>query len=106
MQRKVSKLIAMSTGAALAWFLDPVSGAERRRQVADQVSGLTGGGVGSPNDPTGGGAAPFPTAAPPPQFGGTAQTPASTPASAAAPVAPADADSVADESRANLRTNW
>ena len=58
MRRKASKLVLISAGAALAWFLDPVSGRDRRRQVADQLSGLTGGSV--PNsDPTGGA---FPTA--------------------------------------------
>lgn len=53
MRRKPSKLVLISTGAALAWFLDPVSGRERRRQVADQISALTGGST-SRRDPTGG----------------------------------------------------
>lgn len=53
MRRKASKLVLISTGAALAWFLDPVSGESRRRQVTDQLAALKGGSsVGS--DPTGG----------------------------------------------------
>ena len=95
MQRKVSKLVYLSAGAALAWFLDPVSGSDRRRKVSDQVSGLTGG-QGAVTDPTGG-AAPYLTPTPPP-----------------APVIPPDPDSGllytpddgADDSRADLRTNW
>lgn len=92
---KISKLVFLSAGAGLAWFLDPVSGAARRRQLQDQVSGLTGGGGGTPgfSDPTGG-AVPF--------------TPAPTPP----PAIPADPDlvraveDVADETRATLRTSW
>jgi hypothetical protein len=53
MRHKVSKLVLLSTGAALAWFLDPVSGADRRRQLTEQLSQLTGGGPGG-SDPTGG----------------------------------------------------
>jgi hypothetical protein len=53
MRRKASKLVLISTGAALAWFLDPVSGSDRRRQVADQLSALKGG-TTSGSDPTGG----------------------------------------------------
>ncbi len=52
MRRKSSKLVLISAGAALAWFLDPVSGRDRRRQVTEKVSGLTGG--SPPSDPTGG----------------------------------------------------
>ena len=94
MQHKVSKLVYLSAGAALAWFLDPVSGADRRRKLSDQVSGLTGG-QGAVSDPTGG-AAPFLTATPPP-----------------APVIPPDSgllnaldDEADDDSRAALRTSW
>lgn len=58
MRRKPSKLVLISAGAALAWFLDPVSGRDRRRQVTDQLSGLTGGSIPT-GDPTGGA---FPTA--------------------------------------------
>lgn len=53
MRHKVSKLVLLSTGAALAWFLDPVSGADRRRQLTDQLSQVTGSGPGG-GDPTGG----------------------------------------------------
>lgn len=93
MQRKVSKLVYLSAGAALAWFLDPVSGADRRRKVTDQVSGLTGGGA-PVGDPTGGGA-PFMAAAPPHP-----------------PVIPDDSGLLdatlveSDQERAALRTNW
>ena len=57
---KISKLVLLSAGAGLAWFLDPVSGAARRRQLQDQVSGVTGGATTPTgfNDPTGG-AMPF-----------------------------------------------
>lgn len=93
MQRKFSKLLFLSAGAALAWFLDPVSGADRRRKLSDQASGLTGG-QSAVSDPTGG-AAPFLSATPPP-----------------APVIPPDSgllnalDDEADDSRAALRTSW
>lgn len=60
MRRKASKLVLISTGAALAWFLDPVSGRDRRKQVADQVTSLTGGTTAGSatagSDPTGGAA--------------------------------------------------
>ncbi len=63
MRRKSSKLVLISAGAALAWFLDPVSGSDRRRQVADRLTGLVGGATAPPgSDPTGGAA---PPAAPP-----------------------------------------
>ena len=66
MRRKASKLVLISTGAALAWFLDPVSGSDRRRQVADRLSGLTGGAAAG-SDPTGGAAPPgVPTVQPSP----------------------------------------
>ena len=58
MRRKASKLVLISAGAALAWFLDPVSGRDRRRQVTEQLSGLAGG-SNPTSDPTGGA---FPTA--------------------------------------------
>jgi len=61
MRRKPSKLVLISAGAALAWFLDPVSGRDRRRQVADQVSGLTGRST-TGGDPTGGAPPPPDTA--------------------------------------------
>ena len=54
MQRKASKLVLMSAGAALAWFLDPVSGRERRQQLAEQMNGLTGKTTAGGSDPTGG----------------------------------------------------
>ena len=53
MRRKPSKLLLISAGAALAWFLDPVSGSDRRRQVADRLNGLAGGSTPT-GDPTGG----------------------------------------------------
>jgi hypothetical protein len=53
MRRKASKLVLISAGAALAWFLDPVSGSDRRRQVTDRLSALTGGPAAG-SDPTGG----------------------------------------------------
>jgi len=110
MQRKVSKLVFMSAGAALAWFLDPVSGGDRRRQVADQLSGLTGG-TGPSTDPTGGDAHPFPTAATPPPFSSPGEDPVPSAVDAAiagakTPPVPADIGAVGDENRANLRTNW
>jgi hypothetical protein len=77
MRRKASKLVLMSAGAALAWFLDPVSGADRRRQVTERLSGLTGGPI-SGGDPTGGAA--------PPAVAAVQPTPTPTPT----PAAPAD----------------
>lgn len=65
MRRKASKLLLLSTGAALAWFLDPVSGAARRRQLADQLAGLTER-AGPPSDPTGGAVPTTAGATPPP----------------------------------------
>ncbi|MEO5678918.1 MAG: hypothetical protein ABIS47_04535, partial [Acidimicrobiales bacterium] len=65
MQRKASKLVLISAGAALAWFLDPVSGADRRRQVTEQLSNLSG--RGNPvSDPTGGAAPPLSAVPSPP----------------------------------------
>ena len=54
MRRKASKLVLISAGAALAWFLDPVSGRDRRQQVLDQVDGLRGKTATPGSDPTGG----------------------------------------------------
>jgi hypothetical protein len=66
MRRPLSKLLLLSTGAALAWFLDPVTGADRRRQVADRLAGLTGGSTAG-GDPTGGAAPSVPAAPPAPE---------------------------------------
>jgi len=93
MQRKASKLVFLSAGAALAWFLDPVSGAERRRQLTEQLNGLSGK-LGPPSDPTGG-AVPSTTAAtPPPPYGTDADV-------LRVPDASGDGDD-----RADLRTSW
>ena len=110
MQRKTSKLFYLSTGAALAWFLDPVSGPERRRQLAEQLSGLTSQ-VRPPSDPTGGAAPGTPQASPPPA-GGSPDDPTLLQAVEAASAgekvlrSPADGDDSADTSRATLRTTW
>lgn len=112
MRRKASKLVLISAGAALAWFLDPVSGRDRRRQVTDQLSGLAGGSTPA-SDPTGGA---FPTAVADVQPA-PAPAPAPGPADAALFQAveaasggekvlggPDDLGSEAD--RATLRTTW
>jgi len=113
MRRKTSKLVLLSTGAALAWFLDPVSGSDRRRQVADQLAGLTNR-AGPPSDPTGGAAPPM-TVAPPRPAPPMPSAPddltllqaveAATGGEAARgrPDEPADEG---DTSRASLRTTW
>ncbi len=98
----------MSTGAALAWFLDPVSGAERRRQLAEQLSGLTGQ-VRPPSDPTGG-AAPATAAAVPPPPSSSADDPALLQAVEAAgageKVLRGPEPEGGDTNRATLRTTW
>ena len=66
MGTKASKLVLISAGAALAWFLDPVSGSDRRRQIADRLSGLTGGTAAPGRDPTGGAVPPAVSTTPPP----------------------------------------
>jgi hypothetical protein len=123
MRRKASKLVLISTGAALAWFLDPVSGRDRRRQVADQLSALTGGSTAG-SDPTGGATPPAVAEVqplnvqPPPQptpmrkvddgdlaqaveaaHGGEKLLGSSDPAADAA-------EDEADRNRATLRTTW
>ncbi len=65
MRRKASKLVLISAGAGLAWFLDPVSGSDRRRQVADRLTGLTGGSTPT-SDPTGGAVPPAVASVQPP----------------------------------------
>jgi len=108
MQRKASKLVLMSAGAALAWFLDPVSGAERRRQVADQLAGLTGQ-IRPPSDPTGGAAPPTMAATPPPPATPPSEDPALVQAVGAAvggeKVLRSDPQGDGDD-RATLRTTW
>ena len=111
MQRKASKLVFMSVGAALAWFLDPVSGSERRRQLTEQLSGLTGK-ISPPSDPTGGAAPPTMAATPPPRPSQGGDDPnllqAVEAASAGEKVrrVPVDVDDEGDASRATLRTTW
>jgi len=113
MQRKPSKLLFLSVGAALAWFLDPVSGSARRRQVTDQLGGVTDK-MGPPSDPTGGAAPPFPTAAPPPQFESAVSSTTYPPKDAGSTTPPftppvtspvTTADGVSDDKGA-LRTSW
>ncbi len=113
MRRKASKLLLISAGAALAWFLDPVSGADRRRQLSGRVSGLTGSSVPA-NDPTGGAvppAMPYVPPTPPSPPAGTddpALLQAVEAASAGEKVLKAEpaADDEADKNRATLRTTW
>jgi len=110
MRRKPSKLLLISAGAALAWFLDPVSGASRRRQVSERLSGLTGSSAPA-TDPTGGAAPPATPFVPPTPPGGTddpAVLQAVEAASAGEKVlrGPEPADDEADKDRATLRTTW
>ena len=111
MQRKASKLVLMSAGAALAWFLDPVSGSDRRRQLSEQLSGLTGK-ISPPSDPTGGAAPPTMGATPPPRPAQAPDDPTLLHAVDAAGAdenvlrVPGDGDDEGDASRATLRTNW
>ena len=106
MRRKASKLVLISTGAALAWFLDPVSGRDRRRQVADQLSGLTGGSIPT-RDPTGGA---FPTAVadvqPAPAPGDPALFQAVEAASGGEKVLRSPDDGGDEVDPATLRTTW
>lgn len=100
----------MSAGAALAWFFDPVSGSDRRRQAAERLSGLTG---GSPptGDPTGG-AAPQAVAGvqPPPTTGGNDPSLAQAVEAASGGEkvlrTPAPAGDETDQNRATLRATW
>jgi len=110
MRRKASKLLLMSAGAALAWFLDPVSGGDRRKQVADRLSGLAGGSTPT-SDPTGGAAPPAvasvqPT--PPPAGGEPDLAQAVEAASGGEKVLrqPAPGEDDADRNRATLRATW
>ena len=41
MFRIIKRLPWIAIGAAVAWFLDPRSGAERRREARERISGLT-----------------------------------------------------------------
>lgn len=117
MRRKPSKLLLISAGAALAWFLDPVSGASRRRQVSERLSGLTGSSAPA-NDPTGGAVPPATPFVPP-----TSSAPSPAPAGGSDDPAvlqaveggsdgekvlrgPAPADGETDKDRATLRTTW
>ncbi len=112
MGHKASKLLLISTGAALAWFLDPVSGADRRRQVTGKVSGLTGGSP-APSDPTGGAVPPYMAPAQPPPAA-PPLTPVDPLLQAVDPAATGDtvlgtssgAEDEADRNRAALRTSW
>ena len=111
MQRKLSKLFLLSSGAALAWFLDPVSGAERRRQLAEQMSGLTGQ-IRPPSDPTGGAVPATSAAAPPPVSPPSPDDPTLLQAVEAASTGekvlrgPGEASDGGDTNRATLRTTW
>jgi hypothetical protein len=117
MRRKASKLVLISTGAALAWFLDPVSGQTRRRQVADQLSALTGGSSAG-SDPTGGATPPAvadiqplePRPAPIPKVHDSDLSQAVEAATGGEKVlSSSDADGRQDEAdrdRASLRTTW
>ena len=108
MRRKASKLVLISAGAALAWFLDPVSGRDRRRQVADQLSGLAGGSTPA-SDPTGGA---FPTSvadvqrAPAPGPADPALFQAVEAASGGEKVLGGPDDLGSEADRATLRTTW
>ena len=102
----------MSAGAALAWFLDPVSGSDRRRQVADRLSGLAGGSTPG-SDPTGGATPPAvasvqPTPAPVPAGGEPDLAQAVEAASGGEKVLrqPEPAADDADRNRATLRATW
>lgn len=113
MGHKASKLLLISTGAALAWFLDPASGADRRRQVKEKVSGLTGGSP-PPNDPTGGAVPPYMAPAQPPPAGPplTPDDPALLQAVEEATSGEpglgtsSGAEDEGDKTRAALRTSW
>ena len=113
MRRKASKLVLLSTGAALAWFLDPVSGRDRRRQVAGQLSTLTGGSPAG-SDPTGGATPPAvaqvqPLSTPPSPLQSQPNRvveAASSGETILSPSDPAGADDEADRNRAALRTTW
>jgi len=110
MRHKVSKLMLISSGAALAWFLDPVSGADRRRQVTEQLSALTGGATNG-SDPTGGATPPAVhnvQPAPSPVEGDAALAQAVEAASGGEKVLRTPAGDVdeADRNRATLRATW
>lgn len=110
MRHKLSKLVLISSGAALAWFLDPVSGAERRRQLTEQLGGLTGRST-TGRDPTGGAAQPSMRAKPPvpsEPVGDAALAQAVEAASGEEKAVrpPPDNDDEADKNRSNLRTTW
>lgn len=112
MQNKLSKVLFLSAGAALVWFLDPVSGAERRRKLSDQVSGVSGGPT-SLSDPTGGAAPYLPPIVPVPPVPAPVVEPVTLAADLvgddgriATPAEGQDQTSEADKTRATLRTSW
>jgi hypothetical protein len=102
---KASKLVLISGGAALAWFLDPVSGAQRRRQVVDQLSALTGREPAGGGDPTGG-AAPVMAEVPPAPTNGNGDLAQAVEAASGGEKVlrtPADAVDGADRDQSTLR---
>ena len=112
MRRKSSKLVLISAGAALAWFLDPVSGRDRRRQVADQLAGLTGAST-TGGDPTGGaapaavtGVQPYPPTGADPVLAQAVEAAAGHEKMVGSPDDVAAGADPADQDRAALRTTW
>jgi hypothetical protein len=108
MQRKASKLVLISAGAALAWFLDPVSGNDRRRQVADRLSGLAGGSTPT-GDPTGGATPPAVAGVQPPSAAGPHDLAQAVEAASGGEKvlrSPDPAVDDADGNRSTLRATW
>ncbi len=101
----------ISAGAGLAWFLDPVSGSDRRRQVADRLTGLTGGSTPT-SDPTGGAVPPAVASVQPPSATVPADDAALTQAVEAASGgekvlrSPGQTEDEVDPNRSTLRATW